>query len=413
MRHHSLLGCLVVLSLLATGARAAIGCGSEPGAVRILSNEFDSLRVIAAAALECASPRLTVTKNQTTQHAELAVPALKADPAKYTVVILSNNTITALLDGGLLRPLDDLVALYGRGLQKRQLVTVGGKIMAVAFMVNAQHLYYRADVLERAGVAPPTSYEQVLEAARRIRAARIMRYPLAATNRPDWDLAQEFINMYLGYGGELFDGGSARATIANERGVKALGMMKALTAYMRPDFLTYNTDSVAPMWAANEVAMANLWGSRANAFLTGSAMPKAIAQTTRFAAAPTVGGGSIPSTTLWWDGFAIARNIDPRDAKASFQTMMHAIAPEVANAHPGAAVWLSTDSITAASAVGVLASVKGGAKSYPTAPYMGYLHNAIGANLASFMQGRTSATSALQDAVTSYTTAVREAGYLR
>ncbi len=412
MRTHTLFCWLAFANLMVTTS-SALSCGTDPGAVRILSNDFDSLRIVAAAALECASPTVTITKNQTTQHAELQVPALKVNPAKYTVVILSNDTMTALLNGGLLRSLNDLVARYGQQLKANQFVTIDGKIMAVAFMVNAQHLFYRADVLAEVGVPPPSSYEQMLDAARRIRDKGIMRYPLAATDRPDWDLAQEFINMYLGYGGELFDGGTARTVIVNERGVKALEMMKSLTAYMRPDFLTYTTDSIAPMWAANEVAMANLWGSRANAFLTGNSIPLAIARSTRFAAAPTVGGQHIPSTTLWWDAFAIAKNIDDADARASFQTMMHAISPAAANAHPGAAVWLTSDAKTSASAAGVIASVKGGAKSYPTAPYMGYLHNAIGANLAAFMQGRKSAEETLQDAATTYTTAVREAGYLR
>ena len=37
------------------------------------------------------------------------------------------------------------------------------------------------------------------------------------------------------------------------------------------------------------------------------------------AAAPTVGGGTIPAATLWWDGFTIAKNISDEDAEASFR----------------------------------------------------------------------------------------------
>jgi hypothetical protein len=39
-----------------------------------------------------------------------------------------------------------------------------------------------------------------------------------------------------------------------------------------------------------------------------------VAENTVFAAAPTVGGGTIPATTIWWDGFAIAQNISDEDA---------------------------------------------------------------------------------------------------
>lgn len=398
-------------ALLAAASIAGADCGSEPGSVRILSNDFDSLRIVGNAALECASATVDVTKNQTTDHAKLQVPALKADPAKYSVVIISNDTMTSLLNDDLLRPLDDLVAKYGQGLKKKQLITIDGKVMAVAFMVNAQHLYYREDILARAGVAPPQSYEEILEAARVIRDKGIMRYPLAATDRPDWDLAEEFVNMYMGYGGEFFEGGSARASIANYKGIKALEMMKSLTAYMRPDYLTYNIDVIASMWEANEVAIANLWGSRANAIL--SVRAGSAGQATRLDAAPTVGGGTIPATTLWWDAFAIAKHTDDKDAIASFQTMVHAISPAVANAHPGAAVWLASESNTGPSSAGILADIGRGARSYPTAPYMGYLHNALGSNLAAFMQGQKSAAKTLEDSVATYTTAAREAGYLR
>ena len=399
--------------LTVSSALAATDCGHEPGAVRILSNDFDSLRIVAAAAMECISAVTSVSKNQTTDHGKLQVPALKANPAKYTVVLVSNDTMPALLNDGLLRPLDDLVAKYGQGLKKKQLVTIDGKVVAVAFMVNAQLLYYRADVLARVGLAPPRSYEQVLEAARVIRDKGIMQYPLAATNRPEWDLAEEFVNMYLGFGGDLFVGSSARAAVDNEAGIHALNMMKSLTAYMRPDFLTYSTDVIAPMWEASEVAMANLWGSRANAFESRLSKSPATANTTRFVSAPTVGGGTTPATTLWWDAFAIAKNTDEKDAVASFVTMLHAISPAVVNAHSDAAVWLASDSNTNVSASGILDAVHRGAKSYPMAPYMGYLHDALGSNLAAFMQGRKSAGKTLQDAVTTYSTAAKEAGYLR
>jgi ABC-type glycerol-3-phosphate transport system substrate-binding protein len=392
---------------------AATNCGNEAGSVRILSNDFDSLRVVGAAAMECASAAVAVSRNQTTDHAKLQVPALKANPARYTVVLVSNDSMTALLNDALLRPLDDLVAKYGQALKKNQLVTIDGKVMAVAFMVNAQLLYYREDVLEEVGLGAPRSYEEVLEAARVIRDKGVMQYPLAATDRPDWDLAEEFVNMYLGYGGELFDGSSARAAIANDEGIKALTMMKALTGYMRADFLTYSTDIIAPMWEANEVAMANLWGSRADAFVNGRSRSTPAARATRFVPAPTVGGGTTPATTLWWDAFAIAKNIDDNDAVASFKTMLHAISPAVAHAHPDAAVWLASDSNTSAAAKGILETVRRGAKSYPMAPYMGYLHEALGANLAAFMQGRKSAQETLQDIVKTYSTAAREAGYLR
>ncbi len=54
MRTHTLFCWLAFANLMVTTS-SALSCGTDPGAVRILSNDFDSLRIVAAAALECAT----------------------------------------------------------------------------------------------------------------------------------------------------------------------------------------------------------------------------------------------------------------------------------------------------------------------------------------------------------------------
>ena len=66
-------------------------------------------------------------------------------------------------------PLDDLIAAHGADIPKKQLITIDGKVMAVAFMANAQTLAYRKDVLAEIGVDVPKTYEDVLAAAEKIR----------------------------------------------------------------------------------------------------------------------------------------------------------------------------------------------------------------------------------------------------
>ena len=80
-----------------------------------------------------------------------------------------------------------------------QLIKVGGKVMAVAFMANAQHLMYRSDVLDQIGVEPPKTYEDMLAAAKMIRDQGIMENPIGGAYAAGWNLAQEFNNMFLGF----------------------------------------------------------------------------------------------------------------------------------------------------------------------------------------------------------------------
>ena len=50
----------------------------------------------------------------------------------------------------------------------------------------------------------PKTYEEVVAASEKIRAAGKMKYPYAAAYKAGWNLAEEFVNMYIGHGGEFF-----------------------------------------------------------------------------------------------------------------------------------------------------------------------------------------------------------------
>lgn len=402
-----------MLAGFVAAAPAWADCGIEKGSVRILSNDFEALRLVATEAEKCASPTVKVTKNQTTEHKNLQVPALKINPAEYTVAVIANNSIVPLLNEGLVRPLDDLVAKYGQDLLPTQLIKLDGKVMAIAFMGNSQHLFFRKDILEKAGLQPPKSYEDVLAAAKVIKEKGLMEYPLAASDKAGWDLAAEFVNMYLGYGGELFQQGSPAPAITNEKGLATLNTMKAMTEYMNPDYLTYNADEIIKVYVAGKSAIINGWGSLAAAVIDPAKTTPEIANNTVLAAAPTVGGGTTPAGALWWDGFSIAKNISDEDAEASFRAMVYGIRPEIGQQNPNLATWLTKDYKPGPGAVGVLATANGGAKPYPMLPYMGLLHSALGSELAEFMQGRESAEEALKDVEASYTAAAKEGGFLK
>ena len=204
---------LTTTFMILLGNTTYAGCGISGGSIRILSNDFPALHAVLDAAEKCAGGGVTFTRNQTKEHRTIQVAALTANPAEFTSAIVANSSIVPLLNDGLIRPLDALVAKHGRGLKKHQLITINGKIMAVAFMANAQHFYYRKDILVRAGVGVPTSYEEVLSAAKAIRAKGIMQYPFAFNTKKGWNLGEEFVNMYLGYKGQLFKPGSAVASV--------------------------------------------------------------------------------------------------------------------------------------------------------------------------------------------------------
>ena len=403
----------VLAALLGSTGVASADCGITSGSVRILSNDFEALHVVNDAALTCATSTVTITANATAEHKNIQGPALTANPAEYTVAVVANNSIVPLLNDGLIRPLDDLVALYGQSLQPNQLIKIDGKVMAIAFMGNGQHLFYRKDILEKAGVAVPTSYEDVLVAAKAIKDAGLMEYPLGASDKPGWDLAAEFVNMYLGTGGEFFAPGSAELAIDNENGRKVLDTMLAMTTFMDPNYLTYDANELNKVYEAGQVAMINQWGSLAGEAIDPTKTTPEIVAATGFAAAPTIGGGTIPAAALWWDGFTIAKNISDEDAAASFQAMVHGISPETVAANPDAATWLVAGFTPGPTAVGVIGNATAGARPYPMQPYMGLLHTALSTELADFIAGKEDATQAMADVKAAYDTAAKEGGFLK
>lgn len=396
-----------------SGTTAIAGCGIGAGNVSIIANDFPAIHAITDAAKACAGDGLTITANMTKEHQTLNAPGMSGNPAEYSVAVVANSSIVALLNDGLVRPLDDLIAQYAPDLPNVNKVTVDGKVMAVAFMANAQHLFYRSDVLEKAGVAVPTTYEEVVAAAEAIRAAGIMEHPVALNTGAGWNLAEEFINMYMGTGSELFAAGSAVPTIENENGIAALNMLKSLTEYSNPDFLTFDSNATQALWEAGDTALSVMWGSRGAAVLDNEGSSDDIVSTTVLAAAPTLGGGTTPATTLWWDGFTIASNVSDEDAAASFQAMMVGLSEDVVKANQDAAVWLNSAYVATPASAGVIASAQAGANPYPMLPYVGLMHSALGDNLAEFLQGSESAEQALADVVAAYTTSAKEQGFLQ
>ena len=405
----------LAVGALCIGAGAAYAdCGIDTaGSVRILSNDFEALRVVDDAAIACATDTVTVTANATAEHKNIQGPALTANPSEYTVAVVANNSIVPLMNDGLIQPLDDLVAKYGQNLQPNQLIKIDGKVMAVAFMGNGQHLFYRKDILDKAGLPVPTSYEEVLADAQIIKDKGLLEYPLAAADKPGWDLAAEFVNMYLGTGAEFFAPGSADLAIDNDNGRKVLETMRAMTTFMNPDYLTYDANELNKVWDAGSVAFMNQWGSLAGAAVDPKTANADIAAATGFAAAPMINGGTIPAAALWWDGFTIAKNISPEDAAASFQAMVHDSSPDVVLQHADAATWLVAGFTPGPTAVGVLGNATGGARPYPMQPYMGLLHTALSAELADFIAGKEDADQALTDVKAAYDDAAKAGGFLK
>ena len=403
---------LAIASTLAVMASSAADACQISARVSVVGNEFPAIQTVGKGAQACSGA--DVSTNLTADHQKINVAGMSGNPAEYTSAIIANSSIVALMNNDVIRPLDDLVAKHGKDLQKNQLITINGKVMAVAFMANAQHLVYREDVLKKIGVEPPKTYEEMLAAAEKIRSAGIMQNPVGGAYKAGWNLAQEFNNMFLGYGGNHFKDGSAQPNVNTEAGVNALKMMKALSEYMNPDFLTHDSNATNAEFRAGNVAIMNMWGSRAATLVDADGVSDEVKNGMNIAGPMTVGGGSTPASTLWWDGWTVAKNVSDAEAEATFIAMMNGIDPSIIKDEDirKQAVWLIDGYTPTDAARGVFAAAQASTIPYPMLPYMGLMHTALGAELSDFMQGKESAEQALADVEAAYIAAAKEKGFL-
>lgn len=405
----------VAAGLMGTSAMAGghINCGPEGQSIRILGSDFPAIQAVSGTAQElcgAGASEFTVTLRDDTR--DMMNQAQTPNPAQYTAVIVANSTLTQLMNDGLVRPIGDLVEKYGANIQPNQLITIEGEVMAVAFMANSQHLYARTDILEQVGITEiPSTVDEVVAAAEAIRAAGIMEHPIAL-NAANWNMGELFNLFLFGVGGSHFMPGSAEPNINNEQGLAALNAIKALSEYAHPDYLSHASNETQGLWEAGQSALGIMWGSRGGAILDNEGSTPEVTENTVLAAAPTVGDGSTPAATLWWDGITIAANVSDIEAEATFAALASALSPEMVAANNDDAIWLLDGYNPGPAAQGVSATAQGGARPYPMLPYMNLMHNAAAAEVADFLQGNETAEETLADIEAAYITSAKEAGFL-
>ena len=394
---------VIAISAFATSVSA--GCAFENNIeLKSLSNSFDAMKSVTEAMAECGN----VTSTLDVDFKDKQPEAFAANPSLYQIGGVSNGTMVPLLNAGTIRPLDDLVAKYGSQLKPSQLIKVNGQIMAIAVMVNNQHLMYREDVLSEFRIAVPTTHAEMVAAAAIIAKYDVVDYPLGGTYKAGWNLGEEFINNYLGNGGAFFGEGNA-PSINNATGVATLNTMKSLTEYMDPEYLVADSTYVQQQFQQGKIAMATLWATRAGAM--DNAEESQVVGKVIMASAPM--GTTRPASTNWWDGIVLATNMTDEQADAAFRVAMEGIDTEMVLANNDDAVWLIDGYVAGSAAAGAIATADNGAAPYPSSsPGMGAMHTALGNGIAAFLTGEKDAATALADIEAAYTISATESGLM-
>ena len=398
----------IAVAMTAFAAAPMLGfaaCDFKPSSkVSLLANSFAAWKAVSDAMGECGNFEAELDAEFRKKQPD----AFAANPSLYQLGGVSNGTIQPLLSAGTIRPLDDLVAKYGKDLQPNQLIRINGQIMAIAMMVNNQHLMYREDIFNSLGLEVPTTYYELLTAADKVAASGQVQYALGGTYKAGWNLAEEFVNMYMGMGGDLFEG--SKPSVNNAMGIRTLEMMRNLTHYMDPEYLVADSTYVQQQFQQGKIAMAVLWATRAAAM--DDAKESQVVGKVKMAAAPSPVSGALPASTLWWDGVVLAKNMTDQQADEAFQLLMEGIDKEMVRKNNDLAIWLVNGYEPGPMAMGAAETAENGALPYPNGVEMGLMHTALGNNVADFLTGKETAEQTLMDIEAEYTTAAKEKGLL-
>lgn len=105
-------------------------------------------------------------------------PASAPDVAEY-----GNTDVAEYVAAGGFADLSADVKKWNEGKELtedlRKSATIDGKLYGVPWYVGLRALYYRTDVFTELGIQPPTSYAELLAAAKRVRAAKPQMYGIA------------------------------------------------------------------------------------------------------------------------------------------------------------------------------------------------------------------------------------------
>lgn len=386
----------------------------KAGEINIIGNSFPALQHMAKEMESCTQGGLKVQFKMTPNaRTEIEQAFAASGPVAFDAAVVSSGIYSALNAKGQIQPMTDLVAKYKAKykIEDTMLVKVNGEVMAIAFMQNAQNLYYRKDLFTKHNIKVPTTYPEMLEAAKVLKEKESsIQNPIAQTFAKGFDSGAEFVNLFVGSGGKFFKAGSAQPDFNSDAGVKAFETMMAMTKYMTPNFLASNSDDVMNQFQQGTAAMGVLWATRAQR-MDDEKASKVVGKI-EFAAAPAIIAGGKSATHLWWDGVVMPKNMKG-DRETAFQVLMESLDEETMKKGNDLTIWIRSAYAPTRFGSGVAASAKAGAPLWPTEPYFGLANAEINKIIPDVLTGTMSPRAGLAIAAAGYEKLAKEQGFIK
>lgn len=251
---------LVLLTAVCTASFIACEKPEPPEAARPVTIVFKHSKLFGdpgpfdalIAWFEEANPALhvkreTLPSGSDEQHQFYAIN-LQARSSDFDVYAVDVIWVAEFARAGWLRPLDRLLPPEAREAffdGPVEAVTYQGRVYAVPWFIDAGLLYYRKDLLEKHGYAPPKTWQALVHSAKAIRAQEPVRHGYVWQGKQYEGLVTNALEYIWSNGGAVFH--DARIVLDSAANVEALGFMRDLISKYRvtPGFVTTLTEETS------------------------------------------------------------------------------------------------------------------------------------------------------------------------
>jgi ABC-type glycerol-3-phosphate transport system substrate-binding protein len=188
----------------------------------------------------------------------------------------------------------------------------GGKQYTLPVDPNVQILIYRKDLFEQKGLKPPTTWDELLKAAKALHDPAKQQYGFAFAAGTDPQAPLYMTLLLWSYGAELVDS-RGRAGVNNEAGKKGAEMFMELLKVAPPNVKNYTFADVNKALQLGQAAMAVQWASGAKPLEDSS--KSSVAGKLGYAVPPK-GTRNAPMRGVWT--IAIAKGTQNQEAAWEF-----------------------------------------------------------------------------------------------
>ena len=179
---------------------------------------------------------------------------------------------------------------------------------------------------------------------------------------------------------------------------------------MDPEYLIADSTFVQKQLQQGNIAMANLWATRATA-LDNEEESQVVGKVYMSAAPKSILNGH-PASTMWWDGITIAKNITDEEADNAFRVALEGLDEQMVKENTDAAIWLIKGYKPTRLSNGAIQNAVNGTPSYPLTANIGLIHSALGNNVSDYLTERKTAVETLKAIEEDYISAAKESGLL-